>query len=89
MKRTLSVFVVVALVATPVFAAPVEKLKGGLTSVITSPMEIKDNAMTEVKGEGFLPFALVGGTLKGMFYMGKKMTTGLIDTVTFPLDLKK
>ena len=91
MKRTLSLLTVLAVLvvaATPSFAypKPVEKLKGGVMAVVTSPLEIKDNAMAETKGAKFLPFALAGGLLKGTFYMAKKMVHGGLDIVTFPID---
>ena len=90
MKRTLSFLIaVVVLVAftTPSFAYPkeVEKLKGGVTAVITSPLEVRDYTMAETKDAKFLPFALVGGMLKGGFYMAKKMAGGVLDIATFPI----
>ena len=91
MKRTLSLFtalVVLVVAATPSFAAPksVEKLKGGVMAVVTSPLEIKNHAMAETKDAKFLPFALVGGLLKGTFYMVKKIVVGGLDILTFPID---
>lgn len=90
MKRILSILTSVAVLAlaTPSFAypKPVEKLKGGLTTVITSPLEIKDNVEAEYTKAKFMPFGLVGGMLKGGFYMAKDMVTGAIDVVTFPID---
>ena len=91
MKRTFSfliALVVLVVLAVPAFAypKPVEKLKSGVTAVITSPLEIKDHAMAEAKEGSFLPFSLPGGLLKGVFYMGKKMVGGALDIVTFPID---
>ncbi|MBI4310003.1 MAG: hypothetical protein HY591_06695 [Candidatus Omnitrophica bacterium] len=91
MKRTLSLLTILAVLVvftTPAFAypKPVEKLKKGTMAVITSPLEIKDHAMSETKDAKFLPFALAGGLLKGTFYMAKKMVHGGLDIVTFPID---
>ena len=91
MKKTLSLFLVAAIVvvfASPSFAfpRPVEKLKDGVTTVIMSPLEVKDHAMAEAKDGSFLLFSLPGGLLKGTFYMAKKAVGGALDIVTFPLD---
>ena len=91
MKRTLSFMIAtVVLVAfsTPSFAypRPVEKLKDGVTAVVTSPLEIKDHTMAEAKDGSFLPFSLPAGLLKGGFYMAKKMVGGALDIATFPID---
>ena len=87
MKRTLSIFTVMVLLASPVFAypQPVEKIKGGLTKVVTSPLEVKDYTLAEYKNAKFMPFGLAGGMLKGTFYMAKKVVDGTIDVATFPL----
>ncbi len=90
MKRTLSFLIVAAVmvaVATPSFAypRPVEKLKGGLMTVVKSPLEVRDYTMAETKDAKFLPFAFVGGALKGSFYMVKKMAHGAWDIATFPI----
>ena len=91
MKRIfsfLTALTVLAVMSTPSFACPrpVEKLKDGVTAVITSPLEIKDHAMAEAKDGSFLPFSLPGGLLKGTFYMAKKMVGGALDIATFPID---
>lgn len=91
MKRTLSyltALVVAVAVATPALAypKPVEKLKGGVVEVVKSPLEVKDNVMKETKDAKFLPFAFLGGSLKGGFYMLKNIVHGTIDIATFPID---
>ena len=91
MKRTLSFMIATAVLvafSTPSFAypRPVEKLKDGVTAVVTSPLEIKDHAMAEAKEGSFLPFSLPGGLLKGAFYMAKKMVGGVLDIATFPIN---
>ncbi len=91
MKNTLSLLLVAAILVvftTPSFAWPaaVEKLKGGVSTVVTSPLEIKDHAMAEAKADSFLPLSLPGGILKGTFYMMKKAVGGALDIATFPLD---
>ena len=91
MKRTLSLFtalVVLVAFSTPCFAYPklVGKFKKGVMAVVTSPLVVSDHAMAEKKDAKFLPFALMGGLLKGSFYMAKKMVGGALDIVTFPID---
>ncbi len=90
MKRMLlfliAVFVFVVF-AVPSFAGtPAEKFKGGLKSVVTSPAQVSDSIMAETKNAKFFPFAFAGGLLKGVFYMGKNIVTGLVDIVTSPLE---
>ena len=91
MKRTLSFMIATAVLvafSTPSFAypRPVEKLKSGVTAVVTSPLEVKDHTMAEAKEGSFLPFSLPGGLLKGSFYMAKKMVGGALDIATFPIN---
>ena len=76
--------------ATPSFAGSVvEKFKGGLKDVITSPEQVYDNLQAETKGAKFFPFAFIGGLAKGVFYMGKQIVTGTLDVVTSPLEAVK
>ena len=91
MKHMLSFFiaaVVTVVFAVPSFAypRPVEKLKDGVVAVIKSPLQIKEHAMAEAKDGSFLLFSLPAGLLKGVFYMGKNIVTGLVDIVTSPLE---
>ena len=89
MKRMLSflIVLVVCVVTTPSFAgSPVEKFKSGLKDVITAPVQVSDKIMEETKNTKFFPFAFAGGLLKGVFYMGKNIVTGLVDIVTSPLE---
>jgi len=90
MKNILSLFIVAAIVVvftTPSFAMrdSVEKLKGGVTDVVKSPLEVRDHLMTEAKDGSFLPITLPAGILKGGFYMAKKAVGGALDIVTFPI----
>lgn len=90
MKRLLVSVLVAAFVmsmSTAAFAlpSPVEKLKGGFGSVISSPLEIKDHTASELKASHYHPFALVGGFFKGTAYMIKKAVSGAVDIVTFPI----
>ncbi len=68
------------------YPKPVAKLKKGVLAVATSPLEVKDHTMAETKDAKFLPLALAGGMLKGVFYMAKKAGAGALDVVTFPID---
>ena len=90
MKRLLVSVLVSAfimLMSTAAFAlpAPVEKLKGGVVGVISSPLEIKDHTVSELKASHYHPFGLVGGFLKGTAYMIKKAVSGAVDIATFPM----
>lgn len=92
MKRTLSFIALVAVVclATPSFAgSPVEQFKGGVKDVVMSPLHVRDNVKSESTEGKFLPFALIGGALKGSFYMGKQMVTGAHHAVTAPMAVLK
>ncbi len=94
MKRMVSFFltlVVVVAFTSPSLAYPraVEKFKDGAKDVITSPMVVKDNVMTETKDAKFLPFALAGGLLKGGFYMGKQIVGGVWAMLSSPLEIGK
>ncbi len=77
---------VVVAFSTPVGATPMEKLKKGFTDIIKSPLEIVDHTKAEAKEAKFVPFGVIGGLLKGTFYMGKKVVGGVIDVVTFPIE---
>jgi hypothetical protein len=89
MKRIISVFIAFAVVAlsVPCFADPVEKFNGGLKDVIMSPLLVSDNVKTETTNAKFFPFALVGGFVKGSFYMAKQIVTGTYAMVTSPIDM--
>jgi hypothetical protein len=87
MKKLIAVAVVFAMVG--MFSAPayagVDKLKTGLTDIIKSPLEIVDNTKAEYNSSTFKPFGVLGGLLKGTFYMGKKIVGGVVDVATFPM----
>jgi len=89
MKRTVSAFVAVAVIAlsVPCFADTAQKFQGGIKDVLTSPLQVSDNVKSETDHAKFLPFAFVGGLLKGSFYMAKQIVTGTLDVVTSPLDM--
>ena len=89
MKRIVSVFIALAVVSLSSlsFADTVAKMQGGVKDVLMSPMQISDNVKAETTNAKFLPFALVGGVLKGTFYMAKQIVTGTLDVVTSPLDM--
>ena len=67
---------------------PIDKLKGGVMDVVTSPKELKDHTLSEVKDSKVIPLAFIGGILKGTAYMGKKAVYGVVDIATFPIDMK-
>ena len=88
MKRGLSLVGVFALVLSwsiPLLAAPdpIGKIKGGVMDILSSPMDLKDDTVNEVKGAHFKPLGLVGGLLKGSAHMVKKSVSGAVDIATF------
>ena len=89
MKRVIALFTVGALIGLSSFsyADAGAKFQAGVKDVIMAPLQLSDNVRSETTGAKFLPFALVGGVLKGSFYMAKKIVTGTLDAVTSPLDL--
>ena len=91
MKRMLSLLTALAVISftVPSYADMAEKFKGGVKDVIMSPLVVTDNVKAETDNAKFLPFALVGGLLKGGFYMGKQIVTGTLAIVTSPLEMVK
>jgi hypothetical protein len=89
MKRLVSILIAVAVIglSVPSFADTADKFKGGIKDVFTSPLQVSDNVKAETTNAKFLPFALVGGLLKGTFYMAKQIVTGTVSVVTSPLDM--
>jgi hypothetical protein len=89
MKRMISFLIAIAMVALsmPAYADTMQKFQGGIKDVMMSPLQVSDNVKTETTNAKFLPFALVGGILKGSFYMAKQIVTGTLDVVTSPLDM--
>ncbi len=90
MKRAIAcamVFAFPLVCSTTVLAMPkpVEKVKRGVTTVISSPLELKKDVMSEVKKSHFKLFGLVGGVLKGTADMTKKTISGAIEIATFPM----
>ena len=89
MKRILSVFIAFAVVGFSVtcFADTAAKFQSGVKDVMMSPLQVSDSVKTETTNAKFLPFALVGGMLKGSFYMAKQIVTGILDVSTSTLDM--
>ena len=89
MKRKICFLIVCTLLVSnvPCFAGVAQQLKGGVRDVLMSPLQVSDNVKAETANAKFLPFALVGGLLKGSFYMAKKIVTGTLDVVTSPLEM--
>ena len=89
MKRTVSILIALAVLtlSVPSFADTATKFKSGIRDVMMSPLQVSDNVKTETTNDKFLPFALVGGFLKGSFYMVKQIVTGTFTVVTSPIDM--
>ena len=89
MKNIFSILLalVVLTSSVPCFADTSSKFKGGIKDVFMAPFQVSDNVKTETANAKFLPFALVGGVLKGSFYMAKQIVTGTVSVVTAPLDM--
>jgi hypothetical protein len=89
MKRMVSVIIALAILSlsVPCFADTGSKFQGGVRDIVMSPLQVSDNVRTETTNTKFLPFALVGGFMKGSFYMAKQIVTGTVVVVTSPLDM--
>ena len=89
MKRIISIFIVLSVLTLSMtcFADTAQKIQGGIKDVLMAPLQVSDNVKTETENAKFLPFALVGGLLKGSFYMAKQMVTGTLAVVTAPLEI--
>jgi len=89
MKDILSILLVLVVLTSSVscYADTSSKFKGGIMDVFMAPFQVSDNVKTETANAKFLPFALIGGVLKGSFYMAKQIVTGTVSVVTAPLDM--
>ena len=89
MKRLASFIITATLLTSsiPCFADTSQKFQGGVRDVVMSPLIIGDNVKAETANAKFFPFALVGGLLKGSFYMAKQIVTGTLNVVTSPLEM--
>ena len=90
MRKTLSIFLAVMLVMTfaaPIYAAGVDKAKSGAEMLVKSPLQVYDHIKGEYDSTGLNPLGLMGGVLKGMYYMSKDVIHGAVDILTFPVDL--
>jgi len=89
MKPLISILIVLFVTASAVlsFADTASKFKGGIRDVIMSPFQVSDKVKEETTNAKFLPFALVGGLLKGTFYMAKQIVTGTLQVATAPIEM--
>ena len=89
MKLITSTFAVLLTVISSIscFADTASKFQGGIKDVMLAPLQVSDNVKAETANAKFLPFALVGGILKGSFYMSKQIVTGTLNVVTSPLEM--
>lgn len=89
MKRTISILIAFAVImlSVPSFADTVSKFNGGLKDVVLSPLVLSDNVKAETTNAKFFPLALVGGFMKGSFYMAKQIVTGTYAMITSPIDM--
>jgi len=96
MKKTAKYILIIAsilLVCPPVFAGdnPIKKLNRGLINIITSPVEIakqinkewKRDAQKEEKESA--PKKIFSGLFSGISQSLKKLSSGIVDVVTFPI----
>ena len=92
MKRIfLSAMMLVFVVAsTSCFAYPaVDRVTGGLKDIATSPLKVSDNVKEEMNKGRFMPFGVIGGLLKGTFYMAKQIVDGTWTIVSTPYHMVK
>ena len=93
MKKLIAIVIIFTITVSYsglVYAMPksIDKLKGGVMDVMTSPKELKDYTVAGVKDSKIMPLGFLGGLLKGTAQMGKKAIYGAVDIATFPIDLK-
>ena len=91
MKKILSLLAVVVIslaFTVSSYAAGADKLKGGFEKLVKSPLQLKDDVIHEYDAAKFKPFGIAGGLIKGAFDTGKEAVGGLVDILTFPVDLK-
>ena len=68
--------------SSTVYAHGYKELGSAGMKAIKSPVHVVNSVKEEYKDARFKPFAIVGGGLKGLFYMGKDVVSGLIDAGT-------
>ncbi len=94
MKKVLAVSFMLTLVlgfAAPTFALPasVEKLGKGTKEIIKAPFDLAIKAKDEVVAAHLNPIGIVTGLMKASAYAVKQVGYGVIDVVTFPVDLNE
>ena len=62
-----------------VYAHGYKELQSAGTKIIKSPVHVPEDLKEEYKKSKFKPFGIIGGGLKGLFYMGKDVVSGLVD----------
>ena len=92
MKRILlsAIMLVFVVASTSCFAYPaLDRVTGGLKDIATSPLKVTDNVKAEMNKGRFMPFGIIGGVLKGTFYMGKQIVDGSWTIVSTPYAMVK
>ena len=62
-----------------------QNIKDGIGTIVKSPQPMVDALKEEITNSEFKPFGLVGGILKGSYFMGKEIGQGLFRILTFNL----
>ena len=94
MRKALIILLACAVVVS--FVAPsfaemprqITKLGRGVANVISSPLEIGKQITKEWRSADSKQLAFFGGLFKGLGYTFKRLGSGLVDIVTFPIKLK-
>lgn len=86
-----TVFAFVMLGATSLYALPeaIGKFTKGAGDILTAPLELPKYIHKDLKESSFKPMGLLGGIIKGTAHAIKKVGSGVVDVVTFPVKLDK
>ena len=65
-----------------------QNIKDGIGSIVKSPQPMAESLKEEFNKAEFKPFGIIGGFLKGSYYMGKEIGTGILRILTFNLGVE-
>lgn len=94
MKKTAVMLCLVCLMLS--FIAPAgayyeeykQNIKDGIGSIVKSPQPMAESLKEEFNKSEFKPFGIIGGFLKGSYYMGKEIGWGIFRILTFNLGVE-
>ena len=65
-----------------------QNIKDGIGAIVKSPQPMAESLKEEFNKAEFKPFGIIGGFLKGGYYMGKEIGTGVLRILTFNLGVE-